>query len=565
MFKKQRSGERGFLLVEVLVSLVILAIVGMVIINSLSSQSLQSSKNSVKSESTTRLSSAADVISSAPFSPCTSQSPNQNPYSSYSASISPVTIVAIYGITSSNQLAYCLQRPELLTAKLDFGLVDTAWPTGESGTARVQKIILYDPATKLTRSVVKTFDSKATSYGLGGAFRTVIRSTSDNSQITNVIMSVGTTQTFKLDVLPVRPETETIRYLITQGSSGPNSSPAVNASISGNILTISIPEILSDRSSNISGRAKIDVEGFDVDAALLAYPAGIGITVKIPPPSGAVLLSQVILTSGVSATPFKPVAASGIASPFIYSISPTLPAGLAMDSTTGTISGTPASSLTSTTYSVTIQDKNNATSDPSSFILRIISPLTSTLGVLMGQTLYTGGAITSFTPLSLSGGNQPYNFTISPSLPSGLRIDSATGVISGTPTAVYSQNSFTVTGTDSVITGYSGQSATNTFNIRILDPLSATPTSITWSLTKNVAINQATVTPSGGVGPYTFSKSSGTIPAGLTLNSSTGYLSGTPTNTTSKAVVYTFTLLVTDSLTPTALTKSISVSITVSK
>ena len=45
-----------------------------------------------------------------------------------------------------------------------------------------------------------------------------------------------------------------------------------------------------------------------------------------------------------------------------------------------------------------------------------------------------------------------------------------------------------------------------------------------------VVFNSPPMTVSGGVAPYSFSVSSGTLPAGLTLNASTGALAGTPTN-----------------------------------
>lgn len=52
-----------------------------------------------------------------------------------------------------------------------------------------------------------------------------------------------------------------------------------------------------------------------------------------------------------------------------------------------------------------------------------------------------------------------------------------------------------------------------------------------------------TFTASGGVPPRTWSVLSGTVPPGLTLNGSTGVLSGTPT----AAGTSTFTIQVTDS------------------
>ena len=52
-----------------------------------------------------------------------------------------------------------------------------------------------------------------------------------------------------------------------------------------------------------------------------------------------------------------------------------------------------------------------------------------------------------------------------------------------------------------------------------------------------------TVSGVNGTSPYTFSQTGGTLPIGLTLNGSTGVISGTPTT----AGTYTFTIQVTDS------------------
>lgn len=57
-----------------------------------------------------------------------------------------------------------------------------------------------------------------------------------------------------------------------------------------------------------------------------------------------------------------------------------------------------------------------------------------------------------------------------------------------------------------------------------------------------------TLTVSGGTGPYTFSIFSGSLPSGLTLNATTGAISGTPTT----AGTSSFTVQATDSSTPTA-------------
>lgn len=68
----------------------------------------------------------------------------------------------------------------------------------------------------------------------------------------------------------------------------------------------------------------------------------------------------------------------------------------------------------------------------------------------------------------------------------------------------------------------------------------------------NVAYS-TTITASGGTTPYTFAIL-GSLPAGLSLNTSTGVISGTPTTT--QSLPYTFEVEVTDSTTPTAQTAS---------
>jgi hypothetical protein len=65
----------------------------------------------------------------------------------------------------------------------------------------------------------------------------------------------------------------------------------------------------------------------------------------------------------------------------------------------------------------------------------------------------------------------------------------------------------------------------------------------------------ATLAASGGTAPYTWTIASGSLPAGLSLNASTGVISGTPTTKQGSAsIVFT----VTDSATPTPATANSS-------
>ena len=89
-------------------------------------------------------------------------------------------------------------------------------------------------------------------------------------------------------------------------------------------------------------------------------------------------------------------------------------------------------------------------------------------------------------------------------------------------------------------------------------PLDLTTTSIP-AAAKDVAYS-TTLNATGGVAPYTFARTTGTLPVGLSLNTATGVISGTPTTANASPVSLTFT--VTDS---TGATDTSTVTITVGK
>jgi hypothetical protein len=116
---------------------------------------------------------------------------------------------------------------------------------------------------------------------------------------------------------------------------------------------------------------------------------------------------------------------------------------------------------------------------------------------------------------------------------------SSSGDISGTPTAA-GTNKFTVTATDS---GTPPQTANQSLSITINPKLVITTTSLPNGLVS--AAYSATLQSSGGAGTITWSVSSGSLPAGLTLSGS-GTIAGTPTT----AGTASFTVQAKDSGTP---------------
>jgi hypothetical protein len=158
--------------------------------------------------------------------------------------------------------------------------------------------------------------------------------------------------------------------------------------------------------------------------------------------------------------------------------------------------------------------------------------------------------------LAATGGVQPYHWTVTTgTLPSGLSLGTDTGVISGTTTQG-GQSGFSVQVTDS--SSPAPQTAMKALTLSVLAlALQISP--------GNLADGQVgvlfddSVSATGGVAPYTWSIASGALPSGLTLSSSSGTISGTPTGVGS----FNFDAEVTDSTFPMAQTATQHFTVTV--
>ena len=235
------------------------------------------------------------------------------------------------------------------------------------------------------------------------------------------------------------------------------------------------------------------------------------------------------------------VAASGGLAPLIFSKSAgTLPTGLTLNTSTGAITGTPSSTTGSPfTFTITVTD-SEGTAVSQSYTVAINSQLTITTTTLPSTVV---GHPYSQT-IATSGGANPITFAVSSgSLPAGLTLNTATGVISGAPTtATGSPFSFTIRATDAT-----AGSASANFTLTIY----TAPTIITslpnWTINRPYS---QTIVVAGGVSPITFAVTSGSLPTGLSLNTNTGTISGTPIS--SSGSPFSFTITATDAETDTA-------------
>jgi hypothetical protein len=220
-----------------------------------------------------------------------------------------------------------------------------------------------------------------------------------------------------------------------------------------------------------SGKITTLIFNLTVQQTPVAISSTVNTPNKIITVNSAVSSSTPVTTTGLSSyeviTPFIPVTASNGVGTLTYSISPSLPTGLSLNTSTGQISGTPTALLSSTQYTVTARDQTNATTT-GSFYLSIISTVPP---VLIATVNYPTVAlikdqVNSFIPVVGSGGQGTLTYSIAPSsLPSGLTYNTSTGTLSGTPTALLSSVvSFVVTISDTV-----PQYKTASFNLTVSD------------------------------------------------------------------------------------------------
>ena len=145
--------------------------------------------------------------------------------------------------------------------------------------------------------------------------------------------------------------------------------------------------------------------------------------------------------------------------------------------------------------------------------------------------------------LQASGGVAPYHWVIANCpgggcpVPPGLSFDSTAGRISGTPT----QQTNALMDIVVVDSSNPSQEVRRNFSLKVVGLLRITTSRL--PATKVNAAFQAIAARTGGTPPFTWSLSSGALPDGLTLNASTGEISGTP----APEGTFNFTLRVVDS------------------
>lgn len=474
------------------------------------------------------------------LSPAGALSGTPNAAGSYSFT---VTATDALGFTGSRAYTFTVNAPTL-------DLPITVFADATRGTSYSASL---NPATGGTAPYTYSIASGALPPGLALSSGGVLSGTPTASgsfvftvRATDSTAGTGpftTQRLFTLDVVEPVPVANPVSVTVTYGSGANPVTLNVNGGAPTSVAIGTSPQHGTVVASGVSLTYQPDAgfagaDSFTYTASNLSgtsAPALVSVTVSSPTLS---LSAGGALAGSVGQTYSQTFSVAGGASPYALAVTG-LPAGLAVSGTTATtltISGTP-SQAGSFSLVVSATDSSSGSgpfSTSQSFSLNIgsptvsISPPSSTLNLT-----YATAFNQSF---SASGGTEPYSYSVTGPLPAGMSFSS--GTLSGTPTqpgafpiTVMAQDNSTGAGAPFV--------ATNNYVLQVGSPtIALTPTTL-----PNASAGTSystTLTASGGVGPYNFALTAGTLPSGLSLSPS-GELSGAPSQSGSFGVTISAT------------------------
>ena len=193
-----------------------------------------------------------------------------------------------------------------------------------------------------------------------------------------------------------------------------------------------------------------------------------------------------------------------------------LPANMTLNPTTGRICGTPTVAGP-VTVTVTVTDSfGDIATTPMTFTVNAAPSINN-----VPLPDWTINRPYSDTPMGVTGGTPPFDWSQTTGLPTGMTIDGSTGIVHGTPTA---SGTFAVT-IKAIDTD--GVSATRPYTMHINPKprITGPPSLPDW--TAGAPYQTTTMQLSGGTGPpYLWSQNG--LPTGVDIDPASGTISGTP-------------------------------------
>jgi DNA-binding beta-propeller fold protein YncE len=201
-----------------------------------------------------------------------------------------------------------------------------------------------------------------------------------------------------------------------------------------------------------------------------------------------------------------------------YSVVPTLPWGLSMNTTTGVIEGTPTVATPETNYTVTAYNASGSASV--SLSITVTNGAPAHLQYSSNPATYTANAPILANVPSSSGG-APTQYAVNPALPASLKLNAGSGVISGVPSTATPASTYTVTASNA----FGSTQAVLTIAINAhAATLRYAPSTVVYTVGQAIAPLQVS---NGVTGSYSVDPP---LPDGLSMDSDSGTISGTPSS-----------------------------------
>jgi len=480
--------------------------------------------------------------------------------------VSKVLTITVTGATSTLSITTTTLNPPTATVGVGYGAQQAVTATGgqtpyswsASGLPNGMNINTTTGAVFGTPTVAGTFN-----------FMVTVQDSSSPQQTASKVLTItvsAATSTLSITTTTLNPPTATVGvgYGAQQAVTATGGQPPYTWSATGlpSIMGINATTGAVFGTPTVAGTFNFTVTVQDSSSPQQTASKVLTITVTVPTSTLSITtttLNPPTATVGVGYGAQQAVTATGGQPPYTWSASG-LPSVMGINATTGAVFGT--STVVGTfNFTVTVQDSSSPQQTASKVLTISVLPATSTLSItttsLNPPTATVGVGYGAQQAVTATGGQTPYAWSAS-GLPSGMAINAATGAVFGTPTVVGTFN-FTVTVQDS---SSPQQTASKVLTISVLaatSTLAITTTSLN-PPTATVGVGygaQQAVMATGGQTPYSWSANG--LPGGMSINSTTGAVFGTPTI----AGTFNFTVTVQDSSSPQQ-TASKVLSITVS-
>jgi hypothetical protein len=279
------------------------------------------------------------------------------------------------------------------------------------------------------------------------------------------------------------------------------------------------------------------------------------VTLTIPAAPAITTYSLIPATAGLAYS--APLTGSGGIPPYTWKlISGAMPTGVSLNPSTGVLSAaagtTAATPDTPLTFQMTDSGSPTALTATAVLDLTIYPPISVTVSA-SSTTVDGGDTVTLFAGV----GNDGSGAGVAWSAPA---IGSLSSTTSSSPT--YTAPAATTTAQSVTLTATSVADKTKSGSVTLTIPAAPTITTTSLPAAWVGAAYSATLTGSGGIAPYVWKLTSGTLPAGISFNPTTGVLSAIAGATTATPAT-PLTFQMTDSGLPTGLTATVNLSLTI--